>query len=123
MNFLDTNKPAKEKVEYLSEMRILKKNLIHVHGFPKRIAKTDKLKSNEYFYQYGKIIKATIKYRINPDTNKKEYSAYITYSNEKEATLAILCVDSLLIEGKIIRVFFGTTKYCKYFLNINYFFN
>ena len=27
------------------------------------------------------------------------------------------CVDSLMIKGKIIRVFFGTNKYCNYFLN------
>ena len=117
MNFLDTNKPTKEKVEYLSEMRILKKNLIHVHGFPKSFANHFKLKAKKYFGQYGKIIKAMIKIKNNPDTNKKAYSAYITYSNEKEAALAILCVDSLLIEGKIIRAFFGTTKYCKFFLN------
>ena len=117
MNLLDTNKFTKEKIEFLSKIRILEKNLIHVQGFPKSIAKTDKLKSNEYFGQYGDIIKAMIKYKINPDTNKKSYSAYITYSNEKEAAFAILCVDSLLYEGKIIRAFFGTTKYCKYFLN------
>ena len=88
-----------------------------MHGFPKSIAKTDKLMSYEYFGQYGKIIQATATYKANPETNKKSYSAYITYSNEKEAAFAILCVDSLLIEGKIIRAFFGTTKYCKYFLN------
>ena len=58
-----------------------------------------------------------VKYKINHETNKKAYSAYITYSNEKEAAFAILCVDSLLVEGKIIRTFFGTTKYCKYFLS------
>ena len=31
--------------------------------------------------------------------------------------MAILSIDSLLNEGKIIRAFFGTTKYCNYFLN------
>ena len=117
MNISHSNIFSKEKAEYLSKLRIIKKNLIHVHGFPKSIAKTDKLKSNEYFGQYGKIIQATIKIKLNPETNKKAYSAYITYSNEKEAAFAILCVDSLLIEGKIIRSFFGTTKYCNNFLN------
>ena len=42
---------------------------------------------------------------------------YITYENKIEAACAISCVDSLLIYGKIIRAFFGTTKYCRYFLN------
>ena len=110
---------TKEKAEYLEKIRIIKKNLVHIQGFPKSVAKTDKLKSYEYFGQYGNIIKATIVYKINPDNNKKAYSAYITYSNEKEAAFAILCVDSLLIEGKIIRAFFGTTKYCSYFLDNN----
>ena len=55
--------------------------------------------------------------KTNPDTNKKSYSAYITYSNKIEASLSILCVDSLMIKGKIIRAFFGTNKYCNYFLN------
>ena len=117
MNISNSNKFSKEKSEYLSKLRIIKKNLIHVHGFPKSIAKVDKLISFEYFGQYGKIKQATIKTKINPETNKKVYSAYITYSNEKEAAFAILCVDSLFIEGKIIRAFFGTTKYCQYFLN------
>ena len=31
--------------------------------------------------------------------------------------MAVLCVDSLLIHGKIIRVFFGTNKYCNNFLD------
>ena len=106
-----------QEIKYLSGLRILKKNLVHVHGFPKSIANKDILESNEYFGQYGKIIRLLITHKINPDNNKKVYSAYITYSNEQEAALAILCVDSLLIEGKIVRAFFGTTKYCSFFLN------
>jgi len=29
-------------------------------------------------------------YKVNPENNKKAYSAYITYSNELEAAIAIL---------------------------------
>ena len=110
---------TKDQAEKLSKVRILQKNLIHVHGFPKAFVITEKLKANEYFGQYGKIIKAMMVYKTNPDSKRKIYSAYITYSNEREAAFAILCVDSLLIEGKIIRAFFGTTKYCNHFLNNN----
>ena len=106
-----------EQIKNMSHLRIIQTNLIHIHGFPKNLAKTKLLKSNEYFGQYGTITKAMIKYKVNPDNNRKLYSAYISYSNEKEAALAILCADSLLIDGKIIRVFFGTNKYCKFFLN------
>ena len=103
----------------LSKVRIIKKNLVHVHGFPQSLANIEKLSQFEYFGQYGTILKTLLTFKTNPDTNKKTYSAYITYSDEKEAAFAILSVDSLLIEGKIIRAFFGTTKYCNYFLNNN----
>lgn len=108
---------TKQEIKYLSGLRIIKKNLVHVHGFPKNIANKDILESDEYFGQYGKIIRLLVTNKINTDNNKKVYSAYITYSNEQEAASAILCVDSLLIDGKIIRAFFGTTKYCSFFLN------
>ena len=117
--FLDSIIFTKEKAESLKNIRIIKTSLIHVHGFPESFAKSGMLKSPEYFGQYGNIVKAVISSKMNPDTNKKKYSAYITYSNEREAALAILCVDSLMIEGKIIRAFFGTTKYCSYFLENN----
>ena len=100
----------------LSKIRIIKKNLVHVHGLPQSFANTDKLGQIEYFGQYGKIQKILLSSKTN-ETNKKTFSVYITYSNEKEASFAILAVDSLLIEGKLVRAFFGTTKYCNYFLN------
>ena len=114
---LDSILFKKEKAESLKNIRIIKTNLVHVHGFPKSFAESSILKSPEYFGQYGTIVKTIISSKMNPDTKTKKYSAYITYSNEREAALAILCVDSLMIQGKIIRAFFGTTKYCNYFLN------
>ena len=116
-NKTETQRFKQKEIENLSKLRIIKKNLVHVHGFPKIIVKTDTLKSKEYFGLYGKITKIIMTYKINPSNSKKIYSAYITYSNDKEASYAILCVDSLLIEGKILRAFFGTTKYCNYFIN------
>ena len=77
----------------------------------------DLLETEPYLGQYGKIIKIIIIYKKNQENNQEKYSAYITFSNELEAALAILCLDSICIEGKIIRTFFGTTKYCDYFLN------
>lgn len=91
----------------LSKIRIIKKNLVHVHGFPPSLANIEKLNQQEYFGQYGTIQKTLLTHKTNPETNRKTYSAYITFSNEKEAAFAILSVDSLLIEGKIIRAFLG----------------
>ena len=115
--FLGTLFFTKNEALTLSKIRIIKKNLVHVHGFPSSLANIEILGQPEYFGQYGKIKKTLLTQKINPETNKKTLSAYITYSNEKEAAFAILSVDSILVEGKIIRAFFGTTKYCNYFLN------
>ena len=114
--FLNSIFFTKEKAETLQKIRIINTNLIHVQGFPKYLS-NNILKSPEYFGQYGTIESLILSEKTNPDTNRKSYSAYITYSNKIEASLAVLCVDSLMIKGKIIRVFFGTTKYCDYFLN------
>ena len=108
---------TREKAEDLKKIRVIKTNLIHVDGFPKCFARCDLLKTKEYFGQYGTITKLMITQKQNPDKKVATYSCYITYSNEREAATAILCVDSLLIKGKIIRAFFGTNKYCNYFLN------
>ena len=107
---------SNEKAEELKKLRIIKQNLIHVHGLPRSLANTEILKSSEYFGQYGKIKNIVLSSKMNQDSNKEVYSVYITYKNKIEAACAILCVDSLLINGKIIRAFFGTTKYCSYFL-------
>ena len=111
---------TKNEILSLSKIRIIKKNLVHVHGFPSSLSNSEKLSQVEYFGQYGKIKKILLSSKTNTETNKKTFSIYITYSNEKEASFAILAVDSLLIEGKLIRAFFGTTKYCNYFLNNTY---
>ena len=34
-----------KKVEYLSQLRVIKKNLIHIHGIPKSIAIIDLLET------------------------------------------------------------------------------
>ena len=62
-------------------------------------------------------MKLIISKKISSENKKVSYSVYITYKNDKEAAIAILCIDSLLINGRIIRAFFGTTKYCTHFLN------
>ena len=115
--FLSSINFTKEEAESLKKLRIIKQNLIHVQGLPKNLANTEVLKSKEYFGQYGTIKNIILSRKRNPENNKEAYSVYITYENKIEAACAILCVDSLLICGKIIRAFFGTTKYCSYFLD------
>ena len=113
--FLNSFSFSKEEAESLKKIRIIKPNLIHVQSIPKSLTNVETLKTKRYFGQYGTIKDIALSIKIN-DNNKETYSVYITYENEIEAACAILCVDSLLIFRKVLRVFFGTTKYCVYFL-------
>ena len=94
-----------------SETRIIKRNLAYVTGLEPHLSKEDILNSKEYFGQYGKITKIVI-YRLK---DNPKYSAFITYKTIQEASLAILSVDQCTVNGKVIRVSFGTTKYCTHF--------
>ena len=44
------------------------------------------------------------------------HSAYITYSTQREASIAILSVDQFVFDGRLMRASFGRTKYCRFFL-------
>ena len=107
----------KEDIEKLSKLRIIQKNLVHFQGFPDNLANPEVLSRKEYFGQFGTIIKIMISSKEDEITKKKTNSAYITYSSNKEAALAILSVDSTNIENNFVRAFFGTSKYCIHFLN------
>lgn len=101
-------------------IRIIKRNLVYVINLDPLIADKDILTKKEYFGQYGKITKILVNlnkaYNANNSTSGLSYSAYINYSTNQEAALAILAVDSCNLNGKVIKAAFGTTKYCSYYL-------
>ena len=108
---------SSQEFEYFSKLRIIQKNLVHFLGFPDSIYDENILSSFEYFSQFGRINKIMLTSKIDEITKKKSNSAYITFSNNEEASYAILSVDSIIIDGNFVRAFFGTTKYCVHFLN------
>ena len=102
----------------LSKIRILQKNILYVIGLSYNLANSDILKQYKFLGQYGKILKIIVNkngYNQNRQ-NETTYSAYITYSNIKEASLALLSIDNYFIDKNLIRASFGTTKYCNFFL-------
>ena len=114
--FLNSFSFGKKQAEYLKKLRIIKPNLIHVQSIPKSLSNIETLKTKRYFGQYGTIKDIVLSKKLS-NNYKESYSVYITYENEIEAACAVLCADSLLIFRKVIRVFFGTTRYCYYFLD------
>lgn len=101
-------------------IRIIKRNLVYVINLDPQIADKELLLKKEYFGQYGKITKILVNlnkaYNSNNSSSNLSYSAYINYSTNQEAALAILAVDSCMLNGKILKAAFGTTKYCSYYL-------
>jgi CCR4-NOT transcription complex subunit 4 len=112
----------KEEIKELSKYRIITKNLVYVIGLSQNISSREILLKEEYFGQYGTIIKLVINkkkaYNLNHPFGPS-YSAYITYSKPYEASIAILALDNITIDNHVIRASFGTTKYCQNFLNGN----
>ena len=97
----------------LSKLRIIQKNLVHIQGFPEELHDIKILSSPEYFGQYGNIKKICL---VPKKASVDYYSCYITFETEEQAAYCILAVDSIKIKNKLVRAFFGTTKYCNNFL-------
>ncbi|EGC32793.1 hypothetical protein DICPUDRAFT_37779 [Dictyostelium purpureum] len=110
---------AKRGDKPLNTVRVIQRNLVYVTNLALSIAKPELLKKNEYFGQYGKILKIVINknniYNVN-SPHGACVSAYITYQRKEDALVAIQTIDGATIEGRVLRASFGTTKYCSYFL-------
>ena len=79
----------------------------------------ENLKLPEYFGQYGKLKKLVVNtnYIYKPKGSAgPSYGAYVTYSSPKEAALAILGIEQHVMDSRLLRASFGTTKYCSFFL-------
>ena len=117
------NKDYEEKIiNDNSSNRIISKNLVYIIGLSESIADKNILIKYEYLGQYGKILKIIINKKKVYNKNIKygpTYSAYITYNDPKEASIAILSIDKIIVDNYLIRASFGTTKYCQYYLEKN----
>ena len=104
----------------LIQSRIIQRNLVYIIGLSPELIKIEqKLKSYEYFGQYGKIIKLVVNKNKTYNTNGPNgpsYTCFITYSTEAESSLAILSMDNYTIDNHEIKANYGTTKYCINFL-------
>ncbi|KAJ2825303.1 transcriptional repressor general negative regulator of transcription subunit 4, partial [Coemansia furcata] len=132
---LKSEKKAKEREKreiesnnrrHLANVRVVQKNLVYVIGLPNNLASDDvsTLRSHDYFGQFGRINKIVINRRQNGSgggstTSNPQHPSvgvYVTYATKEEATRAINAVDGSLLDGRVLRATFGTTKYCSYYL-------
>ena len=102
-----------------SKYRIITKNLVYIIGLSYSLADKKKLEKFEYLGQYGKILKIVINNKKAYNQGSKfgpSFSAYITYNEPYEASIAILSLNNIIIDNHTIRASFGTTKYCQNYL-------
>ena len=110
-------------------------HLVYAIGLPPSMAVESHIRRTAAFAQYGRIVKVAVNRNMlnnsgsnsggsnsstsgsaNSNERLPSASAYITFSRESEAALAIRCTDGFFIEGRVLRSSFGTTKYCNAYL-------
>ena len=101
----------------LPNKRVIQRDLVYVIGLAPTIAEESILMRQEYFGQYGNIKKLVVNHSKPFKTPKGlSYSAYINFSNEVEASLCIKACNNFTLFNRVLKVTFGTTKYCSFFL-------
>ncbi|ONM20296.1 RNA binding (RRM/RBD/RNP motifs) family protein [Zea mays] len=105
-----------ESKKHLASVRVIQRNLVYIIGLPAHLCNESVLECREYFGQYGKVLKVSVSRPTGPPSQQasatSNISVYITYAKEEEAIRCIQAVHNFVLEGKVLRACFGTTKYC-----------
>ncbi|KAK5163881.1 transcriptional repressor general negative regulator of transcription subunit 4 [Saxophila tyrrhenica] len=115
----------KQKVEadnlsrkHLAGLRVVQKNLVYVTGLSPNFQE-DKLlatlRGNEYFGQYGKIIKIVVS-KAKDISHPQSVGVYVTYERKEDAATCIAMVNGTQNGERTLRAQYGTTKYCSAYL-------
>lgn len=111
--------PDYENYQYQpSNIRVISKKILYLIGIPYEIANEETLIKKEYLGQYGSIHKIIVNKNgyLKNESNSPTYSSYITYSNEVEASLALLTLNNSTLFDHKLNACYGTNKYCNSFL-------
>lgn len=104
--------------KHLAGLRVVQKNLVYVTGLSPS-SQEDKLlqtlRGEQYFGQYGKIIKIVVSKAKDP-SHPQSVGIYVTYDRKEDAATCIRMVDGSSNGDRTLRAQFGTTKYCSAYL-------
>ncbi|CAO1597054.1 transcriptional repressor proteinral negative regulator of transcription subunit 4 [Xanthoria calcicola] len=105
--------------KHLSGIRVVQKNLVYVVGLNPKSREEDllqTLRGDQYFGQYGKIIKIVVsKAKVNAGGNSS-IGVYVTFARKEDAASCIAAVDGSQNGDRTLRAQYGTTKYCSAYL-------
>lgn len=104
--------------KHLAGLRVVQKNLVYVTGLSPTMQEDQllqTLRGDQYFGQYGKIIKIVVSKAKDP-SNPHSVGVYVTYERKEDAASCIAAVDGSKNGERTLRAQFGTTKYCSSYL-------
>eukprot|EP01083_Nonionella_stella_P196310 722474_1 len=105
--------------EELINIKIRKRNVCYVVGLPIHVATETKLRTQEWFGQFGNIATIAIN-RNSKSIQANSIPAHITYDNDISALNAInFCNKFIFDDGRKLKATFGTQHYCRWFIAAN----
>lgn len=104
--------------KHLAGLRVVQKNLVYVTGLSPSSQEDQllqTLRGDQYFGQYGKIIKIVVSKAKDP-SHPHSVGVYVTYERKDDAAGCIAAVNGSKNGDRTLRAQFGTTKYCSAYL-------
>ncbi|KAI9691020.1 MAG: transcriptional repressor general negative regulator of transcription subunit 4 [Bathelium mastoideum] len=105
--------------KHLAGLRVVQKNLVYVTGLRPSTREDlllQALRGDDYFGQYGKIIKIVVSKPKGNAQGQESVGVYVTFARKEDAEACIAAVDGIANNGRTLRAQYGTTKYCSTFL-------
>jgi CCR4-NOT transcription complex subunit 4 len=105
--------------KHLAGLRVVQKNLVYVTGLTPTVHEarlTETLRGNDYFGQYGPIIKIVISKAKENAQRQQSVGVYVTFMRKEDAAACIAAVDGSQNGDRTLRAQYGTTKYCSAYL-------
>lgn len=82
--------------KHLAGLRVVQKNLVYVVGLSQKSSEEDflqTLRGDQYFGQYGKIIKIVVSKAKEGTHNNQNVGVYVTFERREDASKCIQAVD------------------------------
>ncbi|KAL8716763.1 MAG: hypothetical protein Q9225_005930 [Loekoesia sp. 1 TL-2023] len=105
--------------KHLAGLRVVQKNLVYVVGLNPKSREEDllqTLRGDQYFGQYGKIIKIVVSKAKQNASGDSSIGVYVTFARKQDAASCIAAVDGSQNGDRTLRAQYGTTKYCSAYL-------
>ncbi|KAL9604651.1 MAG: hypothetical protein Q9219_000371 [cf. Caloplaca sp. 3 TL-2023] len=105
--------------KHLAGLRVVQKNLVYVVGLNPKSREEDllqTLRGDQYFGQYGKIIKIVVSKAKENASGTSSIGVYVTFARKQDAASCIAAVDGSQNGDRTLRAQYGTTKYCSAYL-------